>query len=38
MNKEKSECIKVSVRCRPLSEDEIKADRQWYYFMLIIYL
>jgi len=30
MNKEKSECIKVSVRCRPLSEDEMKADRQWY--------
>lgn len=29
MNKEKSECIKVIVRCRPLSEDEMRADRQW---------
>lgn len=30
MNKEKSESIKVSVRCRPMSEDEMKAERQWY--------
>ena len=31
MNKEnsKSECIKVIVRCRPLGDEEIKADRQW---------
>lgn len=30
MKNDKSECIKVVVRCRPLSEDEMKADRQWY--------
>lgn len=29
MNKEKSECIKVIVRSRPLSEDEMKDERQW---------
>jgi hypothetical protein len=29
MNKEKSESIKVIVRCRPLGDEEMKADRQW---------
>ena len=30
MLKEKSECVKVVVRCRPLSEGENKDGNKWY--------
>lgn len=30
MLKERSECVKVVVRCRPLSNDEMNAGHQWY--------